>query len=168
MGRIFQPARFSGASAPLSEQYPYTAGQVFLKGAVLIFDAGGNQGNVIEAAANPNNIVAVAEEAAGSRPGNQLSFDSSVVARTGSITIVNAAVANRVTIFSGRGVNGGTDPVVPAQTNVGVSYGILKTGAGEWVVNVADVVNTRVKVVDIDTTLNLFLFKFLESALAQP
>jgi hypothetical protein len=169
MGRIFQPARIPvGASAPETHTIPYTAGQAFIKGAVLIYDSAGNQGNVIEGGADPALIVGVALEAPASKPGFSVNFDSTVVARTGAVTSVSVAMANRVTIFSGRGVNGGTDPVIPLQTHVGTTVSLLKTGAGEWVLDFADGANQRVRVVAIDVTLSAFFFRFLEANLATP
>ena|SRR5436190_404319 len=168
MGRVFVPARFPAAAAPEVTTLPYTAGQAFIKGAVLTYDTAGNAGNVIEAGANPATIAGVALEAPASKPGFSVNFDSTVVARTGAVTKVSFAKANRITMFSGRMVNGGTDPVTPATTDVGIAYGILKTGAGEWVVNQADTTTTRVRIVAIDATLFLVIFRFLEANLAQP
>lgn len=168
MGRVMVPARMPSASAPVTTTYVYSAGQAFIKGAVLVFDTGGNAGNVIEGAANPASIVGVALEAPASKPGFSVNFDSTVVARTGTVTKVSVAMANRLTVFSGREVNGATDPVVPANTDIGVAYGVLRTAAGEWVVNQADTVNTRVRVVAIDTTVSVVFFKFLEANLAVP
>lgn len=169
MGRIFMPARIpAGDAAPEVATLPYTAGQAFIKGAVLTYDTAGNQGNVIEAGADPATIVGVALEAPASKPGFAVSFDSTVVARTGAVTKVSFAKANRLTIFSGRMTNGGTDPVIPLDTLVGLPFGLLKLGSGEWVIDQADVANTRVRIVGIDATLSMFLFRFLEANLATP
>lgn len=168
MPRVIIPARMPFAAAPEVTTLQYTTGQTFIKGAVLVFDVGGNAGNVIEGAANPSGIVGIAEEAPGSKPGFGVNFDATVVARTGTVQKVSVAKANRITVFSGRMVNGGTDPVTPANSDIGASYGLLRTAAGEWVVNQADTVNTRVKIIAIDATLFLVLFKFLESAMALP
>jgi hypothetical protein len=168
MGRIIQPARMPFAAAPEVTPLQYTTGQAFIKGAVLVYDSGGNAGNVIEGAANPTPIVGIALEAPASKPGFSVNFDSTVVARTGTVTKVSVAKANRITVFSARMVNGGTDPVVPANSDIGAKYGILRTGATEWVINQADTVNTRVEIIAIDATLFVVLFRFLEANLAQP
>lgn len=168
MGRIWEPAMTPTSSAPEVQGMVYTTGQTFIKGAYLVFD-GGNPGQVIEGTSpNPAAIVGVALDAPGSHPGFQLNFDAAVVARTGTTQQIGVAKANRVTIFSGRMVNGGTDPVTPAQSDIGVSYEVLKTGAGEWVVNQAATVNVKVKIVDIDVATKMVFFRFLESVLAQP
>jgi len=144
----------------------YTTGQTFLKGAIVVPDAA--TGRIIEAAANPASITGIALEAPGSKPGFQVNFDAAVVARTGTVQEVSVAKANRITIFSGRMVNGGTDPVTPVQADLGTAYGVLKTGAGEWVVNQADTTTTRVRVIDIDIDNKIVFFRFLEANLAQP
>lgn len=169
MGRIFVPARTPTSSAPEGQSMQYTTGQAFLKGALLVYDTAGNAGNVIEGTSpNPAAIVGIALEAPASKPGFALNFDAAVVARTGTVQQVSVAKANRITIFSGRMVNGGTDPVTPAVTDIGVAYEVLKTGAGEWVVNQAAVVNTKVEIVDIDVANKIVFFRFLEARLAQP
>lgn len=167
MGRIFRPGRFSGATAPEVQSMEVTVGQTFLAGAVLIYEAG-NTGKVQEGGADPAAIVGIAMEAAGSKPGTNLNFDSTVVARTGNVFQVSVAKANRTTIFTGRAVNGGTDPVTPALTDIGKTYSILKSGAGEWTLDAADVANQRVKIVDVDIDSKIFFFKVLEANLATP
>jgi len=168
MGRIFEPAMTPTSSAPETQGMVYTTGQTFLKGAILVFD-GGNIGQVIEGTSpNPAAIVGVALDAPGSHPGFALNFDAAVVARTGTTQQVGVAKANRLTVFSGRMVNGGTDPVTPAQTDIGIAYELLKTGAGEWVVNQAATTNTKVRIVDIDVASKIVFFRFLEANLAQP
>ena len=168
MGRVMVPARMPFSAAPEVTTLQYTTGQTFIKGAVLVYDSGGNQGNVIEGGANPTPIVGVALEAPASKPGFSVNFDSTVVARTGTVTKVSVAKANRLTVFSSRMVNGGTDPVTPANTDIGVAYGILKTGAGEWVVDQSNVATTRVRIIAIDASLFVVFFRFLEANLAQP
>lgn len=168
--RIFQPARTPTNAAPEVQSMQFTTGQTFIKGAILVFDTAGNLGNVIEGTSpNPALIVGVAEEAPNTKPGFQLSFDAAVVARTGTVQQVDVAKANRVTLWSGRLVNGATDPVTPAQnTDMGVAYGVIKTADGTWAVNQADTVNTKVRIVDIDVFNKIVFFRFLEANLAQP
>lgn len=165
MGRKFQPARFGGATAAEHQSMVHTTAQTFKKGAVLIFD--GVTGRVIEGGADPTPIVGVATEDAASKPGFGVSHDASVVARTGTVEEVTVAKATRSTVFSGRMVNGATDPVTPVQADINKVFGLLKTG-NDWVVDQAETVNTRVEVVDFDTDLKLVLFKFMEAHLAQP
>ncbi len=163
MGRKFQPARFGGATAAEHQSMAYTGTPTWKKGAVLIYAAG----FITEGGADPTGIVGVANEDAESRPGKSLSHDAAVVARTGAVSEVTVAKANRSTVFSGRMVNGGTDPVTPAQTDIGTAYGIVKTG-NDWAVDQSDVVATRLRITDIDIDNKIVFFKFLESALANP
>lgn len=167
MGRIFRPAKFGGATAPDTQSMEYAAGQTFLAGAVVVYE-GGATGKIVEGGADPALIVGVAAEGAGTKPGLNLSHDSQVVARTGNVTEAVIHKANRNTIFSGRIVNGGTDPVTPAITDIGKTYSILKSGAGEWTLDAADGANQRVRVVDIDIVSKVAFFKFLEANLANP
>lgn len=164
MGRIFQPAIIPTNSSPEVDGMIYTPGQTFLKGAVLIYNAG----NVTEGGADPTGIVGIALADAASGPGLSLSFDSKVNARTGTFLGVSVAKANRMTVFSGRMVNGGTDPVTPVAADIGTAYGLLKTGANEWVVDQAEVVNTRLRITKIDIGNKIVYFRFLEANLGQP
>ena|SRR2546430_939399 len=161
-----QPARFTGATAPEIQSMKYAAGQTFKKGAVVIYE-GGATGNIIEGGVDPATVVGVALEAADSKPGFSLSHDSSVVTRTGNVSEVSVAKANRQTVFSSRMVNGGTDPVTPVQADIGKAYGVLKVG-NDWCVDQSDVVNTRLRVTDIDIDNKIVFFKWLEAALATP
>jgi hypothetical protein len=143
----------------------YTTGQTFKKGAVLIYD--GVTGRVIEGGADPTPIVGIATEHADSKPGFGVGHASQVVATTGRVEEVTVAKANRNTVFSGRMVNGATDPVTPVQADVNKLYGLLKTGE-DWVVDQADVTNTRVEITDFDADSRIVLFKFMEAHLAAP
>lgn len=165
MGRIMMPARQPGAGAASPEVTSgfYTTGQTFLKGAVLIPDAA--TGRVIEGATAAVTLLGVALEDAGSKPGLNLNFDSKVVARTGNVQEVSYAKADRLTVFSSRMINGGTDPVTPVQADINKKYGLIRTAAGEWAVNQADVATPAVIIVDADFDNKIVFFKFLEAVL---
>lgn len=165
MPRKFQPARFGGATAAEHQSMVYTTAQTFKKGAVLVFD--GTTGRVIEGGADPTPIVGIATEHADSKPGFGVGHSSQVVATTGRVEEVTVARANRSTIFSGRMVNGATDPVTPVQADINKVYGILKA-VDDWVVDQEEVTATRVEVVDIDVDSKIVLFKFMEAHLATP
>lgn len=167
MGRIFRPGKFAGATAPDTQSMEYAVGQTFIAGAIVVYE-GGATGNIVEGGADPATIVGVSADNAGGKPGNSMSQDAQVVARTGRVLEVTVHRANRNTIFSGRAVNGGTDPVTPAKTDIGKTYSILKSGAGEWTLDAADVANQRVRVVDVDIDSKIFFFKILEANLATP
>lgn len=164
MPRIVIPARNSNApGAPEVTSMFYTTGQTFLKGAVLIPDAA--TGRVIEGASAAVTVIGVALEGAGSKPGRELNFDSQVAVRTGVVQEVSVAKANRTTIFSSRMVNGGTDPVTPVQADIDKKYGLIRTAAGEWAVNQADVTTVAVIIVDADFDNKIVFWKFLEAVL---
>jgi hypothetical protein len=161
MGRIFEPARFN-AGAPPVVGVLYNTGQTFLKGALLVLSGTAYS----ECGANPATIAYVALQAAGSNPGYAAANNPSVV--TGQVQGVSAVTADSIVIWSGRMVNGATDPVTPTQADIGAQYGVLKTGAGEWVVNQADTTNKRVTIVDFDVTNAqnpMVLFRFMAANL---
>ena len=166
MGRRFTAARFSGAGIAVHQSMVYTAAQTFKRGAVLIFAAGG-AGTVEEGGADPTPIVGVSMENAASKPGFEVGHSTFVIATTGRVSEVTVARANRQTIFSGRAVNGATDPVTPTQSHIDEVYGILKS-SNDWVIDIAETVNTRIEIVDVDIDEKIFFFKFLEANLATP
>lgn len=165
MGRIFSPARVpgGGAASPDVKSMFYTTGQTFKRGAIVVPDAA--TGRIIESGADPASVIGIALEDAGSKPGNNLNFDSLVQTRTGVVQEVSVAMANRQTIFSGRMVNGGTDPVTPVQADIDKKYGVLKTGGGEWVVDQTETTNLVLVIVDADFDNKIVLWKFLEAVL---
>lgn len=163
-GRYIKPGRTTSGNVPRITSRPYATGQTFKIGAILIFDG---SKNVIEASATPTTAVGIAAEPAGSRPGFNAANSPLVV--TGANQEVGVYDANDDTVFSMRGVNGGTDPVVPVQaTHVGTKYGAIKDANGIWALNIADTTNLMFEVFDIDIPNNIFFCKFLTSAMVEP
>ena len=165
MGRIIQPARVPGAgvAAPDIISGYYATGQTFIKGALLVHNS---SGELTECGADPATVAGVALEKAGSKPGYDAANSPTVV--TGRVQEVSYAKANRQTVFSMRAVNGGTDPVTPTQTMIDEAYGVLKTGAGEWVLDQAETTAKVFEIVDIDIDNKIFFCKFLEAVLGTP
>ncbi len=163
MGRSFQPAR-GARTVPHVQSLAYTTGQTFTKGAPVIDVAAGT---ISECGADPAAVRGVALEAAGSKPGYDVANSAVATVFTGRLQEVSVAIADRTTEFSGRAVNGATDPVVPLQTHIGEEYGIAKVGT-DWVIDMAEVGAKVVQITDIRPEDNAFLFKFLEAVLAQP
>lgn len=168
MPRIFTNAR-NAKTVPQVQSVRYATGQTFKAGAILVEDA---NGEAVEGGADPTGITGVALQAAGTGLGYDLPNSSTTTVVTGRLQEVSVAIADRDTQFSGRAVNGGTDPVTPLQTHIGEQYGLLKTGAGEWVIDIAEVAAPRVEITDIvpgeGGQPGFFLFKFLEANLARP
>jgi len=164
MKRIFETAT-EAKTVPLVRRHPYTSGQTFLKGAVLVRNAAGT---VEEGGTDPTSIIGVALERAGSGLGHEVDFDSQVSVKTGVENKVSYAVAKNQ-VFSGRGVNpnSSTDPVIPQVTHIGENYGIVKTGDGSWAIDFSDTTNTRVVITGILPEIDAFLFKFLDTAVAE-
>lgn len=149
-GREFRIARVNPGVAPRVIVRTVTPAQTFKHGAVLILAS-----NLLsEAGATPTTgIVGIALQAAFTNPGNQLPFTSSLASGSpigGRPNDISVAVNDKVQQFSGRMVNGATDPVTPAVTDIGTSYGVAKDSNGIWYVNQADTTNLCVKIVDIE------------------
>lgn len=160
MGRYFKPAMLTPGTAPLVLVPQYDTGQTFLVGALLVFNG---SGLVVECGADPTLVAGVAGQAVDTSYGYQAANNPTTV--TGRAPVVSMLVADRVTIFSGRMINGATDPVTPALTDIGVSYGVAKTAAGDWVVDQADTTHLVVKIVKVDITNKFVYFKFLSAVL---
>lgn len=160
MARFFQPARNPGhgAAAPSIQSIPYTTGQTFKKGAVLIF---ASTGLVSEAGADPiTNIAGVALEAAGSRPGFNPANADQVLQVTGIGQEVSVALADSKTVFSGRLKSAaGGDPTLPTLTMVNEEYG-LTTVSGIWVIDLDEVTAKSIRIVDVDIDQKIAFFVF--------
>jgi hypothetical protein len=164
MGRRFQPAR-NAKTVPQVQSMQYATGQVYQKGALVVDNV---NGEIVECGADPVSILGVALEACDSKPGYGVPNSAQVTVTTGRQQETSIALADRDTVFSGRAVNGGVDPVVPLLTHIGEKYGVVKVG-NDWVIDMADAVATRIQIVDVDLTGgNVFFFKFLEANLARP
>lgn len=155
MGRTFNTGRMPSGEAPSVLSIAITAAQTFKKGALLKQTAAGT---VSERTAVTDKCTGVALQDAFSGYGSGAANAPTII--TGQNLEASVAIADAVTVFSCRGVNGGTDPLTPIQADVGVSYGVLKTGGGDWVLDKANVTNLVVEVVDIDVDAKIFFVKF--------
>lgn len=132
------PARWPTGSRPNVARYPLAASQTFNAGALVVLDA---SEDVTECGADPASILGVA------------TVPAEHVIESGYIEVY---VADNVTVFAMKGTSN------PAKANINQSYGVVKDGtSNRWEVDLTDTTNTRVKVVDIDTTRNLFFVTFL-------
>lgn len=167
MGRIFQVAKH-GVQEP-TQVMKYKTGETFKRGAVLVDDT---NGEVVECSADPTSIIGVAGQGAATGLGYDVANANLVSVYTGREQEVSVALADRATTFSGRAVNGGTDPVVPTQSHIGEQYGLVKTAGGDWVIDIAETTTKCVEIVDIvpaeGGAAGFFLFKFLEAVMARP
>ena len=79
------------------------------------------------------------------------------------------AVADRITIWSMRGINGATDPVTPTQTMIDETFGAAKVGE-DWVLDQGETGAgvMQFHVVDLDIDNKIFFCKFVEARLDQP
>lgn len=159
MGRKFIAARSGSGTVPEVREVQYDSAQTFKQGAVLVYDT---DGEVIEASADPAQIAGVAAQGANTNPGYDAANSPTVI--TGRKQTVAMWPANRMTTFSGRGVNGGTDPVTPALTDIDTRCSIVKSG-DDWVLDLSDTTNDRVEIVDVDIDQKIFFFKFLDTVI---
>lgn len=147
--REFRSAKFPPGTSPKVESLVVTAGQTFIKGAVVILTTN----KIVEAGATPITAAGIALQSAFTNPGNQLPNANVLAAGSpigGRPTEISVAIADRTTIFSGRMVNGGTDPVTPAQTDVGVKYGVIKTSDGTWAIDQSNTTQLFAQIVGIE------------------
>ena len=168
MGRGIQVSKMGtgGDSVPEVQCFRYATGQTFKIGALVVDDAAGE---IVECGADPVSVLGVALQGAGTGPGYDVANAGETTVYTGRMQEVSVAVANRRSRFTSRGVNGGTDPVLPLQTHIGEQYGVAKVG-NDWVVDLAETTTKVVEITDVYgyDGLNLFEWKFLEAVLARP
>lgn len=165
MARGFEPARLPAGAVPEVQEMVVTASQTFKRGA-LVVDV--SAGTISECGADPTLVYGVALQDAFSGPGNEVANSSQNVFTTGETNVISIAIANRLTIFSARAVNGGTDPVIPLQTHIGEQYGVAKV-SNDWVIDIAETTAKVVEIVDIEppmgALLGFFYVKFLEAVI---
>lgn len=174
MARTFVAAR-DAKTVPVVTSGVYDSAEAFIVGAVLGMAA---DGEIIELATGAgiaaNSVKGVSLEAAGSKPGHNVANDNLVVFRTGVVneaSYVNLSLNPHQT-FSGRLTDAVGVDVLPTQTMIGESRGLLRLANGEWVVNNADVANDAVRIVDIvilegsAAAGTYILFQFLEAVIA--
>ena len=161
MPRIFELARWPDGYGPIHVTLEAVA--AFKQGA-LVVDADGD-GEFDECGADPAAVYGVAKEKAFSHPGNEQANASDVIFTTGGS--LNKCAVDKANapglVWSGRGVNGGTDPVTPLLTHIGEQYGVLKTAAGEWVIDIAEVTAKVITIIDIDIDNKIFFFQFIST-----
>lgn len=157
--RNFAAAQIGGTGIPLIADMLNAASQTYKTGALVLIDG---SGLIAECGANPASVFGVAASPPASYPGYQAANSPAVV--TGRSDHTPIFVANSQTVYSGRGINGATDPAIPVQANIGVQYGVTTVG-GIWVINIADTMNKVVQItgIDADPNMNIFFFKIIPS-----
>ena len=162
-GRGFYPARTQDGLPPETKRRVYKSAETWAVGALMVFDS---NGELVECGADPAAVSGVAAQASDTGPGFAMA-DSPVVI-TGRPLETTIYEANRSTVFSCRGINGGTDPVTPTQTMLDTKFGVAADANGIWVLDIADTTNLVCEVVDIDIPNKIFFVKFLEAVLSLP
>lgn len=159
MARGFNYARGRNNAAPRVQSIAYTTGQVFKAGALLVLTTAGT---VSEAAADPAAVYGIALQGAGTGAGYDLPNSSVTTVVTGRAQEVSALIVNSTDEYYARGVNGGTDPVLPLQTHIGEQYGVAKVG-DDWVIDFAETTTKVVEITDIAPEGNFFICKIIKT-----
>lgn len=162
--RGFNIAR-TPAGAPITQQFPYKTGESIVKGSLVLMDA---NGELTLAGADPTVVLGVAMQKAGSGPGWDAADSPLVITgRNQNLIVALAGSIGGSMVFSGRAVNGGTDPVLPLATHRNESYGVANSG-GIWYIDIAETSAKVVTIVDIDATQNIMYFVFIQAVCQLP
>lgn len=158
MARIIKPASFAPGNMPVILGKTYDTGETFVEGGILV---AGDTNQVKQAGADPTEIIGVAAEPAGSRPGYELGHSSQVLSVTHRKQKVGVWIADRIITWSGE------PSVAAAESHVGNQYGVVLSGT-RWLIDISETTNVVLQVTKADVDNNFLLFKWLEAALATP
>lgn len=164
MARGFNTLRRTGTTVPRVQAMAYATGQTFKRGALVVKNSAGE---VVECGADPAAVEGVALQGAGTGIGFDLPNSSTTNVVTGRNQEVSVAIADDEQEFSARGVNGGTDPVLPLLTHIGEQYGVAKVG-NDWVIDFAETTAKVVEITDIFPDGNFFACKVIDSVRGRP
>lgn len=159
MPRIMQPARVPAGQVPDVQALVTVANPNanLIRGALVVSTAG----LIDVCGADPALIAGVALQGASTGFGFSAANSPAVV--TGQSNKVSTAIANGVTEFSASLTNGSAALVAPAQTDVGVQYGVTAY-AGVWTVDKAKTgASARVIVTGYDADNNVVFFRILKA-----
>lgn len=157
-GKFFTAARNAAGGAAVTQAFVADSAATFIRGAAVLVDT---DGELIECGADPAKIAGFAAAAASSAPGYSAANSPTVI--TGRANDVVVYLGDPNTVFSCRGVNGGTDPVTPTLTMIGESYGILKDATGTWTLDLAETTSKSFTIIDIDIDTKTFYVKMVQS-----
>lgn len=144
-------ARTNAGMHATVRQYPILAGEVPKPGDIVHLNA--TKEVVRTVAADPTPLLGIACEDASADSGFKgLLFPGLILVIVFTTDAIFAMEGNRA----------------PLATDRNVAYGIARDAAGVWTVDTADVVNTRVHVVDVDLARNLFFVKVLAAHRQSP
>lgn len=144
----------------------YDTAATFVAGDIVVYDG---DGELVEAGANPLNIVGVALQSVNTNPGWDAA--NSPVVSTGRQRTVSTAIANQVTEFVAKLTDGSSTYVQPVLADIGQSYGVTVQN-GVWTIDKAKGgADARVIVTDYNADpeagpVGFVYFKFLQSAIA--
>jgi len=156
--RFITAARTVGNGVPAIQSFVCDSSATFIRGAAVVV---ASDGELEACGADPTVIAGFAAAAASTAPGYDAANSPNVV--TGRSNVVSVYLADANTVFSGRGVNGGTDPSTPTLSNIGESYGLKADANGIWTVDLAEVTTKTATIVDVDIDQKIFFFKIVQA-----
>lgn len=162
MARPIQYARRANG-VPFVRSGKYKTGEAIVFGSLLTVDTNGEL--TLHGGATAVDVVGIALEAAGSRPGYDMGHTPIVV--TGRKQEISFIQADAETVFSAQLCTDSTGAtlVTAAQTHIGEEYGVAKDASGQWLVDTSETTTKVFEIVDIDTDLNVVYVKFMAAAL---
>lgn len=162
-------AYLEGTGTPTIKHFVLASGSP-TQGAVMKYSSNNTIIEITGATDISNTILGVAKAGAQSAFGYDMG-DSTGAVVTGRADTLPLDLVNRDVVFVGQIVSAANTPVVPAASDVGVAYGIVKNSDGTWSVNRSNTTNLTVRVIDFRTQgpecsdpFGLVYFKFLAAA----
>lgn len=165
--KAIMPARLMMGGMPQVRSQKYKTSEAIIKGSVIGQDGNGELVLLTSDTSNPadHSIIGVAAEAAGSRPGFEISHDSRLVATTGRKQEISYFVANHNEEFIAQISADGSTVTTPTQALVGDVYKLSKAANGLWYVDSSDVDPDNVIITDVDLINDFVFFKFRADAI---
>lgn len=160
--QFFKPSRSLDGSPMAPWGRPYISSATFLIGAPLVT---GSTGEVDEWAGGTDAtpILGISGQPVDSTPGFKMQNSPTII--TGRTRNMPVWLGRSNLLFSGSGVNGATDPVLPLLTHIGEEYSLLKDANGIWRIDFADTTTKIVHIEGIDAGTYTFFWRFLTSVI---
>jgi hypothetical protein len=162
-------AYLEGSGTPTIKHYVLASGTV-VQGAVMKLSTNNTIVEITGPTDISNTILGVAKAGSESAFGFDMG-DSAGAVVTGRANTIPLDLANRDVVFIGQISSAANTLVVPAASDVGVAYGIVKNTDGTWTVNRGNTTNLTVRVIGIvppgeqaSDPFGFVYFKFLAAA----
>lgn len=158
-----------GSGTPAVRHYVLASGTP-TQGAIMKFSTNNTIVEITGPTDISGTILGVAKAGAQSAFGYDMG-DSAGAVVTGRADTIPLDLAEADNMFVGQMVSAANTLVVPAASDVGVAYGVIKNSDGTWSVNRSNTTNLTVRVYDFKTAgeqvsdpFGLVYFKFIQAA----